>query len=457
MAPRWVARGLASVPQVVRGNRNFRRVAAADLTSSLGATMSTLAFPLLVLSLGGSAVQAGSIATVSLATRLGFRLPAGHLVDQWNPRTVMIVSDLVRLAALASIPASVIWGGPHYPHLLAVALVEGVAAALFGPAVNVLIRDVVTPSQLPEALGLSQSVMALTNLVGPAAGGALFAVDPMLPFALDAASYGISALLLRRVAVRRSAPAEAAERGGLTAGIRWLLSERSLLSVLVFASVINLVSATLEVLVILDLRSQGLSGGHIGLILSCIGVSAVVGSLLAPVLCRRMSIPAILLGMGVAWTVVLATFGLHSSPWLVAVSLFALMLLSPTAGVVVGHALLSRTPRPLVGRVTATTSVLMMGLSALGPISAGALHEVFGAARGWLILALAMAVLTAASWVPLQSTRALASIPDREPDPPSDVEPDVDWVVPDRLPEDAYDVVAHWQWPGTNDWRPRGR
>jgi hypothetical protein len=287
-------------------------------------------------------------------------------------------------------------------------------------------------------------VMALTNLVGPAAGGALFAVDRMLPFAVDAASYGLSALLLSRVAVRGWARVEpSAERGGLTAGIRWLLGERSLVSVLVYASVLNLISAAIEVMVILDLRAQGLSSGYIGLILSCSGVSAVVGSLLAPVFCRRLSIPAILLGIGVAWTVVLTMFGLHSSPWLVAAALSALMLLS-------------RAPRPLLGRVTATTSVLMMGLSALGPISAGALHEGLGAAQGWFLLAVMTATLTGVSWLPLQAARALAAVPATDSTPASDVDPDPDRS-PDRAAEDAFEVVAHWQWPATTDWRPHGR
>ena len=201
-----VLRPAALVPHVVRVNREYRLMFVADAASSLGTMVSTLAFPLLVLHLGGSAVQAGSIATVSLAVRLVLRLPAGAFVDRRDPFTVLVATDVVRLLALGSVPVVALLAVPTYPQLLAVALVDGLAGALFGPAVGVAVRDVATRRQLPEAMALDQAVQGAANLAGPALGGVLFVAWPLLPFVVDAASYGLSAVLLTRVAGRPLTP-----------------------------------------------------------------------------------------------------------------------------------------------------------------------------------------------------------------------------------------------------------
>ncbi|MFJ9690868.1 MFS transporter [Kitasatospora sp. NPDC101183] len=397
-------------------NANLRRSFLADLTSNLGSALSTLAYPLLVLSLGGSAVQAGTVATVALATRLGLRLPAGSLVDRWNRRTVMLLADLVRCAAVATVPLVAFWSVTPYWQLLLVAVIEGSASALFGPANSVLTRDIVAPSELADALGVNQAMLSAVNLAGPALGGALFAVDPVLPFTVDAASYAVSALLIRRITVRpgEGAGAESGPTGptgrdaGAMAGLRWLIAQRELLVVLLYAAVINLVSAAIDVTVILDLRAGGASGSLIGPILSCAGAGGIIGSLLSPWLVRKLSMRAIVLGIGVVWTAVLAVFALVFQPAVVAVLLTLLMLLSPAAGVVVFKALLGQTPRHLVGRVSAATSLLLNGLAALGPVAAGSLYQSLGGAPAWAALALLTGAVTAGGWLPLRAPRPRA-------------------------------------------------
>ncbi|EST34386.1 MFS transporter [Streptomyces roseochromogenus] len=403
---------------VLRTNKDYRKSFLADVVSNFGSALSTLAYPLLVLGLGGNAVQAGSVATVSLATRLGFRLPAGTLIDRWNRRRVMLATDLVRFLALASIPLVALWGPPHYAQLLAVAAVEGLATAMFGPANTVLIRDIVDPADLPGALGLGQAVLAAVNLAGPATGGALYAADRMLPFIVDALSYAVSALLVWRITVPPTAPGPRGEDRGVTAGLRWLLGQRELFTVLAYAAAINLVSAALDVTVILELRGAGLSGSAIGPVLSCAGVGGIIGSLLAPWLVERLSVPAILLGIGAGWTAVLAVFAVDFRPALVAVLLTLLMTLSPAAGVVVGQAMFGRTPRHLMGRVSATISLLLNGLAALGPVAAGSLFQALGGSRAWVVLAVLTGAVTVGGWIPLQATRRLAAAgPEPAPDP----------------------------------------
>lgn len=433
----------AVLPDVLRTNPDFRRAFLGDLTSSLGTAMSVIAFPLLVLSTGGSAVQAGSIGTVSLVTQLGFRLPAGYLVDRWDRRTVMLAADVVRVVALGSVPLAAVWGRLVFGQLVVVAAVEGVASALFTPAGSVLIQDVVSESHLAEALSLNQSILASSYLVGPVLGGILFAADHVLPFALDSASYGVSAVLLWRITIRPAPRAGASAPGSdIMAGVRWLFRERALFSVLTYASVFNFVAAILEVMVILGLHRLEKPNGQIGLILSCCGVGAIAGSLLSSHVVKRVSVPGILLGIGAGWSVILLTFAMYFSPWLVAVLLTILMTMSPAAGVTVEGALLRITPRKVLGRVSAATGIMLSGLTALGPVVAGMLFQSLGAARSWLALAAITLAATALGWLPLQSARSLTSA-DEPALSSAFADEECELVAYEDPADDEFDVVAH--------------
>lgn len=414
------------IPPLLRANPDFRLALFGDLASALGSAMSTVAFPLLVLGLGGSALQAGSVATVSLSSRLALRLPAGQLADRWNRRIVMLATDLVRMVALASIPLGALWTRPQYPQLIAVAVVEGAAAALFGPAGDILTQDIVAPAQFGEALGLSQSVLAATYLAGPALGGALFAMGRELPFAVDSASYAVSALLIWRITARPAARTLAgAPAGGITAGMSWLIRQPALLAVLIYASAINLVSAAIEMLVILELRTLGVASVPIGLVLSCSGIGAVVGSVASGTLVRRVDPAGILIGIGAVWTAVLLAFAFGFTPLTAAALLAVLMTLSPSVGVLVGHTLLTGAPRDLLGRVSAATTVLLSGLAALGPLLAGGLCQLVGPPRAWLALAVLTVGATLLSRPRLRTVRLPGPRSGQEPTaPPPDPGPD---------------------------------
>jgi MFS family permease len=434
------------VPGILRVNRDFRLVYLSQLASWTGSAISAIAYPLLVLSLHGTAVQAGSVATVSLLTRMVLRIPAGQLADRWNRRTVMLCADLMRAAAVGSIPLAAVLGVLHYPQLVAIAVVEGTATAAFSPAADILTKDVVSQQHLADALGLSQSVQAATYLAGPAIGGALFAAGPALPFAADAASYVVSAVLVWRITVRPPGRTASAGPGGAMAGIKWLIRARDLLTVLIYASVINLVSAALEVLAVIDLRAHGTAAGTVGLILACTGIGAICGSAASALLIRHLGPATILSSIGLLWSVGLAVLAADFSPWTVGIILALLMTLSPAAGVVVGSTLLARTPRELLGRVSAATSMLLTGLAALGPLVAGATYNLIGPARGWLALAVLAAAATALSWLPLRRARlpspaagsgAVEKVPARSSPETPDLGEELEQL------DDMMEIVAH--------------
>ncbi|MFF2364792.1 MFS transporter [Streptomyces sp. NPDC058122] len=396
---------------ILRTNADFRRYWLSTTLSTLGSQLSLLAFPLLVLSIGGSAAQAGTVATFSLVTRTLLRLPAGQLADRLDRRKIMVGTDLLRLVALASIPLASALGDLGQAHLLGVAIVEGAATALFAPAATIAVRDVVPEKDLTDALSRSQAAVATSSLLGPFLGGWLYTLDPMLPFAADAVSYGVSAVLLLRIATKPPRPVAATDRDDrLTAGLRWLTHQRTLLAALLFAAGINVVSAAAQTTMVVSLRQSGAGGTAIGAVMGCAGIGAMLGAAAAPRLIKRIPAARLFLLIGMVWAIGLAVFSTTTHPWTIGPVLVVVVFFSPPAGIVVGRAMLVLAPRDLLGRVSTATGLVMAGLASLGPLLAGSFVDSLGASHTWLALAGTAAVVTVVSSVPLLRETSLDAV-----------------------------------------------
>lgn len=378
-------------------NRDFQLFWTSQALSTLGSSMSLIAYPLLVLSMGGSPAQVGGVATCALVTRLLLRLPAGHFADRWDRRWVMLSTDLIRMCAMGGVPMAAAFGFLGYPLLLAVAAIEGAASAMFAPASTIAVRDIVPQPHLAKALARSQGATAAASMAGPFLGGAVYAIDPILPFTVDAASYAVSALLVLRIS-RSSVPSIAATADRrTTAGIRWLAGQPMLLRTLLFATAINFVGTAAEVAFVVALTRRGTASTGIGLVMACAGIGAVLGSIAAPWIMKRMPAGKLLLGIGVLWTCGLAALSGTSDPWILGPVLVLLMLLSPPAGILLGETMISGTPRELLGRVSTVANMFAGGLASAGPLLAGVILQGAGVPATWLTLAALAAAVTVVS------------------------------------------------------------
>jgi MFS family permease len=372
--------------------------------SILGSSISTIAYPLLVIALGGSAAAAGAVATVSLITRTAFRLPAGHVSDLVSRRALMIGSDLARLIALGSIPAVALVGTPSYGQLLGVAVVEGLGTALYQPAYTVMLRDLVPAELLTPALSQSSTTIGAIAMFGPLVGGALFAFDHTLPFTIDAASYLVSLVLMltvRSPAVDHSGDPAPDRR--VTAGLRWLWGNPAVIRVLVLVGVYNLVAAGADVPVLIALRRQGESGAVYGAVLGGAGVGVVIGGLLAPKLIDLLAPRKLHTVIGAIWVVGTTMFALSIGPWVMGVLLAALMALAPTVSIQLTRSTLDKVPRSMIGRVTTAQGMVIFGLSGFGPGLTGVLLDVVDIPGTWLILAVMCLLATLLAVVPAES------------------------------------------------------
>jgi MFS family permease len=230
--------------------------------SLFGSTFSQVALPLLVLAIGGSAIELGTVAALGTGSYAVLLLVGGVIVDRNARRRVVLVIELSRgavnlvIALLAFTGALAIW------HVYIAAVVTGALSAFATPADNALVAEVMPRDQLTQA----NSWRSLSIGVSRIAGGGLAALvvsafGPAIAIVVDAASYFINAGFVARV---RAGRAPLGGRTGLWQSARegfvpvWR-SDWIRLTIVVFAFT-NAVTGSLVAVVIPVVAAQRLGG-----------------------------------------------------------------------------------------------------------------------------------------------------------------------------------------------------
>jgi MFS family permease len=392
---------------------SYWRLWWANAVDSTGDGAFASALPLLAVTLTR---DPGLIAAVSAATYLPWlvvSLPAGALVDRRDRVTLMWQAQLVQGAAVTAVAVLVAVHHVSIWTLASAGLCLGSAQVVFDNAAQSVLPSLVPRDLLPKANGTQYVVQVIGgSFLGPPVGSALFALAPVAPFAVDAASFAGSAALLTglprpRQRTRERGPREAGSPRGAAAGARWLARHQLLRIVAVMLAVSGfsgqLGAATF---VLFATRALHVSVRGYGLLLASSAAGSVIGGLVNPVLARRAGpVPLLAVATCVGSAAAVGT-GLAPN----AVALGALMAcggFSATLWNVVTVSMRQReVPVDRFGRVNSVYRMLGWGTRPLGALAGGFLAEaaglrapfiVGGILRGAVFLALLPALRTAAS------------------------------------------------------------
>jgi len=364
-------------PSLAR-NRDFTLLWVGQGAAEIGFSASTLAFPLVVLALTGSAAASGLVLAADAVAQAVLALPAGALVDRWNRRRVMLACEIVQVLALTTLVAALLLDTASVVHLTAVAAVLGGCRALFEPAEDAILPALVPDTQLATAVATNSARSSIGQMTGTALGGVLFGLTRWAPFLLDLLThvFAFTTLLFLRVPARETTRAPLRHLGReITEGLRWLWQRREIRVTTLCAVALNLFFAAYYLVVVVLAERRGTPAGEIGVMAAMLGVGGILGALLAPWLHRRLSPHAAI--AGVFWALAaLAPLAVPiTSGYLLGV-LFALMaLLAPTANTtIITHQLLL-TPDELRGRLSGTLNVAMGAAAAAGPALGGLLAQ----------------------------------------------------------------------------------
>lgn len=402
--------------------RPFQIFWTGETVSQLGSSITVVLLPLTAVRvLQASAFVVSLITAAAWLPWLLIGLPAGAFVDRLPARRVMLVCDLISMAAMASVPIAAWLGLLSVGQLVLVALTGGACSVLFRTAYKVYLPTFVEPPDLAEANAKLSAATSATQVGGPGIGGmiAQFAGSATGMLA-DAASFAVSFVCLTRMpADRRHADGRArpprALRAEIGEGVRFVFHDPLLRPLALFGAAANFGFTGFEaILVFFLVRTLHLSSAVVGLTLALFGVGNLLGAVLARPLANRFGsgrvvVRGLVIGLPFALLIPLTHNGAAMT------FLFVGDLVAATsvgaANVMIATFLQSFVPPQMLGRVASATSTFANCAIPLGAAGAGAVASIVGVRPA--ILAFTACVAASALILLVSPARHFRDLPTR--------------------------------------------
>ncbi len=265
--------------EVLRHRPTFRRLFLAHAISRAGDAFNTVALVVLVFRLTGSGLGVAATVVFEILPVLLIGPLGGLIADRYPRRTVMVSADVLRALLVAAL--AVVHGSLALAFVVAFGISTG--SVLFNPAASSLTPELVEDDELVTANAALWTVAVIAQIAFAPVAGLLIATIGVGPaFAINAASFVGSALLLRRLdAGTRPATIAARSWEAITAGAA-VVRTHPLLRRLALAQLLAALSAgaTSGLLVVLASDSLHVGPSGFGLLLGAIGIGAAAGPLL---------------------------------------------------------------------------------------------------------------------------------------------------------------------------------
>jgi len=345
-----------------------------------------------------------------------FSLPDGALADVIDRRRLAILTQVWMLFAALSLGVLTLAGAMTPWMLIGLSFVMSIGVAMDAPVWQAIVPEMVPRSELPQAVTLAGVSINIARAIAPALGGLVVAAaGPFAVFLLNAITfvYVIAVLVRwRPVRAKTNLPAERL-LGAIHRGLRFVRHSPELLAAF-FQSGVSLFggSCLLALLPVFARRELSLQSTGYGLLYGCMGVGAVLSTVLLPKLRAKRSPDATLTAAIVGFAVVLLALSLVRSAWLAGGAMFAggvaWMAMMSSVNVAVQFA----TPSWVRARVLSVYMIVFQGAIALGSVVWGTLAQ-----RSGLRLALVAggATMVAGSLAGRTWFRLSARVPDFTP------------------------------------------
>ncbi|MGC0418290.1 MFS transporter [Embleya sp. AB8] len=302
-----------------RLGRRFGWLWGAYGTSALGTWLAFGAFPLIAIQvLDAGPAEVAALSSAGAAVGAAVAVPLGPWVEFRRKRHVLIGMDLVRFAALLTIPAAFALGVLSFVQLLLVSVVVAAADITFGAASGAYLKTLLPAEDLLVANARFESTAWTTTIIGPPLGGAAIGLlGPVTTVVADAVSYLLSALGIRAIGGKEPRPErrEVARMraGDLLDGWRYILADASLRPLFFNSTLFNgLLMAVTPLLTVLMLGRLGFTPWQYGLAFAAPAIGGLLGSRLARPLVGRYGQHRVLVVAGTLralWPVGLAFVG----------------------------------------------------------------------------------------------------------------------------------------------------
>jgi len=368
----------------------FFRYWLSGFLSDFGDGVRLAAFPLLVAQITRSPISVAAVPAVQQLPWLLMGAGIGVLVDRSDSRRLMAIVDCARAVMIAGLAAAIFTHHTGLGLIYVTAFITGIGAALRTTAAVSCVPRLVEPANLEKANSQVVTGQIVGNeLAGPAAGGWLFGLAAVLPFAVTSGTLGIGVLLLltlpsvfqavpRPAGLDQVSPARAAGRD-LRDGVRWLWRHSEMRKVTIASAVVCAMDAAwFAVLVLYVTQILHQKDSAYGLLLAVGALGGIATGAIGARVLKRMGTWPALLTTGLVMAFSQAGLGLTDNFIVAAVMLFgssgAFALFNITAVTMRQR----QVPGAMLGRVSGLYLTVNRSAEALGAIAGGALASSAG-------------------------------------------------------------------------------
>ncbi len=393
-------------------HRDFALYWTGQLISMSGTFIEMTATTYLLYAITNSPVLLGIGGLVRAVPTLALSLYGGALADRIDRRRLLMFTQGAQVVTSLILGTLVTTGAIQFWHLYVIGFTNATLNAFDNPARNSLYPSLIPRSEFQSAVALNSVIPRLATLVGPAIAGILIAtIGPATPFFVNGASYFalIAALVLMRTRLPAVDGPRSSVRNAIWGGIQFAMRSPVLPLVLGTEAVLSLFghNSALVTIFARDVLHVGPAG--LGLLLSAVGLGAIVGTVVLIAFGDLRRKGAVLIGAGLLYATALLAFAASTT---FAISIFVLFVLG------VADALWGALRNTIIqlsatdafrGRVMSLLTFTSRGLTNAGQIETGAIVALSGPPLGAAINALVIGAVVLAVGLRSSKLRAFTS------------------------------------------------
>lgn len=318
--------------------RNYRLYVGGQILTNTASWAARVAQDWLMLTLTGSTAMVGLTVAFQFAPMVVLSLLGGVVADRLPRRNILVVTQSVFGLSTLLVGIAALSGRAQAWHILAAALLTGLATAFDAPARQAFVSEVAGPRNLSRAISLNSAVFQSGALVGPAVAGVLIhAFGEGWAFVVNATACLVAVVLLLAMRVHELTPMPSVPRakGQLREGLAYVRRTPTVLWPVVLIGFVAITGVNMATVLAAytDQVFRNGAGGY-ALLNSTLAVGAVTGALLATRRTRRIRLRQLaLLAAAIGTTqLVAAALSAHAAFLVVLVAMGTVTLLYITGG-----------------------------------------------------------------------------------------------------------------------------
>jgi len=356
----------------LRRHRPFALYWVARVFSTVALQMQAVAVSWQMYDLTRNPLDLGLVGLVQFIPAALFVLVAGHVADRYDRRKIVRTCQMVAGLASAALAVGTAGGWMTRESLLLIVFVTGAARSFEQTTLSTLLPGIVPLPMLARATAAGASASQVAVIGGPAVGGLLYAVNPIVVYGLCCALYMTASLLISLVRVERRLTArEPLSLSVLFAGFSYMRRNPVVFGTItldLFAVILGGVFALLPVFA-RDVFAAGPWG--LGLLRAAPGVGAFAAAMIMTHRPPARWVGRVMFGAVATYGIAIIVFALSRS-FLLSMTLLGVLGAADMVSVVIRSTLIQlETPDDMRGRVSAVNSLFVTASNQLGDFRAG--------------------------------------------------------------------------------------